>query len=180
MRPRKIIARAKEDVSEMDTILPNIVKSSRHSKILGNFGESLILNWLSRSGFEVALLDHTGIDVLAYSPETGRIGISVKSRTRMKGTESSSVTIFQPPKRKKMLDACESFGCEPWIGVYVETLDHADLYLTSLKNYDKKYRGGAIGNYWKMARKYRDMYNEDEKVKHITLRFGTTNWFARA
>ena len=45
-----------------------IIKSPRHQKIIGNFGESLICNWLSRSGFEVAVVDHTGIDIVAYNP----------------------------------------------------------------------------------------------------------------
>ncbi len=40
-----------------------IDKSSRHSKIIGAFGEAFLSNWLSRSGFEVTIVDHTGLDV---------------------------------------------------------------------------------------------------------------------
>lgn len=47
-----------------------IVKSSRHSKIIGDFGENLICNWLSRSGFEVSIVDHTGIDILLIAHKT--------------------------------------------------------------------------------------------------------------
>ena len=43
-----------------------IIKTSRHQKIIGDFGELLVWNWLSRSGFEVALVDHTGIDILEF------------------------------------------------------------------------------------------------------------------
>jgi len=32
------------------------VKSSSHQKIIGKFGENLICNWLSRSGFEVTII----------------------------------------------------------------------------------------------------------------------------
>jgi hypothetical protein len=42
-----------------------INKSSGHAKITGDFGESLILYWLSKYGFECALVDHTGIDIIA-------------------------------------------------------------------------------------------------------------------
>lgn len=35
-----------------------IRKGSRHQKVIGDFGENLICNWLSRSGFEVVLVDH--------------------------------------------------------------------------------------------------------------------------
>lgn len=43
----------------------NIIKSTRHQKIIGDLGEYMICNWLSRSGFEVTLADHTGLDIIA-------------------------------------------------------------------------------------------------------------------
>ena len=153
-----------------------ILKSSRHQKIIGNFGENLICNWLSRSGFEVSIVDHTGIDGIAYNPSTKqRIGITVKSRTRNVGKEETSVNIFSYQKgkndRQKLLDACKAFACEPWMVVYVETSEFADVYLTSLKNYDEKYRGKegkAIDN-WKMRKKYKEQYDKDRDVKHIRI-----------
>jgi len=48
----------------------DIEKSSRHQKIIGNLGENLVCNWLSRSGLEVTIVDHTGIDIIAYNPRT--------------------------------------------------------------------------------------------------------------
>jgi hypothetical protein len=48
-----------------------ITKSSRHQKIIGQFGEMIICNWLSRSGFEVTVVDHTGLDIVAFDPITG-------------------------------------------------------------------------------------------------------------
>ena len=78
-----------------------IIKSSRHQKIIGKFGEYMICNWLSRSGFEVALVDHTGIDIIAYNPLTRqRLGITVKSRTRTPGKEDTPVNIFSYRKGK--------------------------------------------------------------------------------
>ncbi|MCJ7648285.1 MAG: hypothetical protein MUP85_06705 [Candidatus Lokiarchaeota archaeon] len=69
-----------------------INKSSRHQKVIGNFGESIFCNWLSRSGFEVTIVDHTGIDIVAYNPIQGnRLGISVKSRTRNIGKEFGGI-----------------------------------------------------------------------------------------
>ena len=56
-------------------MLMEIVKSSRHGKVIGSFGENIICNWLSRSGFEVIIVDHTGLDIIAYNPSTEkRIG----------------------------------------------------------------------------------------------------------
>jgi hypothetical protein len=126
-------------------IILKIRKSTHHKKIIGDFGEALVCNWLSRSDFEVTIVDHTGIDVLAYHSRTKkRLGISVKSRTREKGKEADSVNIFSYRKvkndRQKAIDACKAFEAEPWIAIYVETTDYADLYLLSLKHYDRKYR----------------------------------------
>jgi len=160
-----------------------INKSSRHQKIIGNFGEYLICNFLSRTGFEVTIVDHTGIDIIAYNPKTGlRLGITVKSRTRNKGKEETKVNIFSYQKgkndRKKLLEACEAFACEPWIAIYVETLKSGDVYLTSLKNYDEKYRGreGKAIDVWGMRKKDKEEYEKDPNVKHIRIEFHATNW----
>jgi hypothetical protein len=76
-----------------------IDKGSRHPHIVGRFGEYLVCNWLSRSGFEVCIVDHTGLDVIAYHPRTKqRLGISVKARTRIAGTETGSVYLFRGAK----------------------------------------------------------------------------------
>jgi len=161
----------------------SIEKSTRHQKIIGDFGEGVLLNWLSRSGFEVCRVDHTGLDVIAYHPATRkRLGVTVKSRTRNVGQEEESVNLFSYQKgkddRKKLVDACKAFACEPYLAVYVETLDFANLYLTSLAHYDKEYRlreGRAIDN-WKMGRKYAEEYEKDPEVKHIRMDFRTTKW----
>jgi hypothetical protein len=95
-------------------------KSSRHQKIIGAFGENLICNWLSRSGFEVTIVDHTGIDIIAYNLNTKkRIGITVKSRTRLSGKEVEPVNIFSNRKNEKakVKEICEAFACDPWIAV---------------------------------------------------------------
>jgi len=142
--------------------LAEITKSSRHRKIIGDFGENLICNWLSRSGFEVTLVDHTGIDIIAYNLSTRqRLGITVKSRTRNIGAEEKSVNIFSYRKgkddRQKLLDSCRVFACQPWVAVYVETSESADVY-------------------WKMRKRNKELYEKDPGVKHIRIEFRTTNW----
>jgi len=154
-----------------------IVKGSRHQKIIGNFGESLICNWLSRSNFEVAILDHTGIDIVAYNPSNQqRIGITVKSRTRTIGKEDESVNLFDERDYKKIIDACKFFACEPWIGVHAEETKRADMFLTSLQNYMEKYSRKVKTHDWKMTAAYRKMYEEDSRIKHIAIDFHPVNW----
>jgi Holliday junction resolvase-like predicted endonuclease len=161
----------------------DIAKGTRFSKIIGEFGEAFVCNWLSRSGFEVAIVDHTGLDIVAYHPPTKRrIGITVKSRTRDVKMEAESVNIFSyqkdPTDRTKLLKACAAFACEPWLAVYVETSRSADLYLTSLNHYDQTYRPNhsrAIDT-WKMGTTDKQAYDADPNVQHIHVVFNETNW----
>jgi len=160
-----------------------ITRSTRHQKIIGNFGENLICNWLSRSGFEVTIVDHNGIDIVAYHPKLDmRLGITVKSRTRTIGKEAESVYIFSYRNGKNdyktYLKACNAFACEPWIGIYVETTDYGEMYLTSLKNYQDNYRGAAerAVDDWKMTPVYREKYRQDKSVKFIRIDFQPENW----
>jgi hypothetical protein len=159
-----------------------IDKGPRFAKILGDYGEHLVLAQLARSGFVVSHADQTGLDVIAYKPSTKqRLGITVKSLTRIRGTESHSVNIFRENKRdrKKLLDACEAFGCEPWIAAYVECENYADLYLISLANYDSKFRSKeqrAVYT-WAMTKTRKDEYALDPEVRHIRTDFKFSNWW---
>lgn len=159
-----------------------IEKSSRHSKIIGNFGENLLCNFLSRSGFEVSIVDHTGLDIIAYHKKSKRrLGITVKSRTRDSEKDNSSVNIFSyqdKNDKKKLVDACEYFNCEPWIGIYVETENYADFYLISLEHYESNYKtkdNKAIDD-WKMTEKHKEEYINDKYIWKIHIDFKLINW----
>jgi hypothetical protein len=160
----------------------DIQKSTRHQAIVGMFGEYLVANWLSRSGFEVCRVDHTGIDLVAYSPSLGRrLGVTVKSRTRSIGAEATSVTLFRAAQhdRDKVVEACHAFDCGPWIAVYVETANYGNLYLTSLENYDRRYKSSraTAQDAWKMGRKHLSAYDADNEVRHIRINFSATRWW---
>ena len=58
-------------------------KSSRHSKVSGQFGEILVAYLLSKEGFEVAQVDHTGLDILAVNPK-GILAFAVSPAAEMK------------------------------------------------------------------------------------------------
>src|SRR5687768_7162392 len=105
------------------TMPRSIRKSSRYQRVIGNLGEMVVANWLARCGFEVAIVDQTGIDLIAAEPDSGhRLGISVKARTRLPKRECNSVTLFKDGDDRERLEAvCKTFGCDPWVAVYVET-----------------------------------------------------------
>lgn len=161
----------------------DIEKSTRHQYIIGKFGEYLLVNWLSRSGFEVSLVDHTGLDVIAYNPKTNqRMGITVKSRTRNVGKEKTSVNLLSYRNnnndREKLLDACTTFAAIPYIAVYVETAEYSDLYLVSLKHYDRFYRAreDRAVDTWSMSAKRLQQYKNDKEIKHIKAVFNRDGW----
>jgi len=59
-------------VNDEESSAMTMIRSSRHSKITDDFAEALVLYWLSKSGCECATVDHTGIDLIASKPASGR------------------------------------------------------------------------------------------------------------
>jgi hypothetical protein len=152
------------------------MKSSRHSKIAGNFGEALILYWLSKNGFECASVDHTGIDIIARNSITQKLmGISVKTRTRAKGKERESVTI-QSDDFTKMDTACEAFGCIPYFAIVVDAEDSIKIFITSKLNF-LKLAPKKKHSYWKMHTSALENYSKDEEVMAFELNTKSMRWW---
>ena len=107
------------------------IKSARHSKILGDFGELFIMYWLSKRNHEPVLVDYIGIDVISYDKSNGkRLGISVKSRTRVGDTEEGNIKVTS--KQVQLVkEACNYFDCEPFFGCVIdkEKSQAMDIYL---------------------------------------------------
>ena len=107
--------------------MPEIIKSSRHSKITGDFAEHLILYWLSKHGFECARVDHVGLDLIARHPSQSEVmGISVKSRSRSEGSEGSYLSIPNE-NQTKLTAACQAFNCVPHFAIVVDEAEIANL-----------------------------------------------------
>jgi hypothetical protein len=64
------------------------------------------------------------------------------------------------------------------MAVYFELERRADLYLTSLKNFEQRYqsRKSSIAS-WKMTQKAREGYDNDPEVMHISLSFEGIGWW---
>jgi len=154
-----------------------IKKSTRHSKIAGNFGENIVIYWLSKYGFECALVDHTGIDIIAKNPHTQEVmGISVKSRTRSEGGEGESVTI--PNKNlNKANAACKAFGCIPYFAIVVDAGDIIRVYILSMAHLLKIHPKGNRSSEWKMGREYINKYFKDEQIKSFVSKTEIMNWW---
>ena len=144
-------------------------RSSRHSKICGDFGEALVLYWLSRHGYECARVDHTGIDLIAQHPSTGqRLGISVKCRTRPPGREDVAVNLDRDGWRA--LDAaCNAFGCEPYIAVVVDGGGRIRCYLAPRDLVNELMPKGRKVPTWKVSGRLAEAYKSDPRVQSFEL-----------
>jgi Holliday junction resolvase-like predicted endonuclease len=149
-----------------------IRKSSRHAKIAGDFGESLALYWLSKYGFECALVDHTGIDIIANNPHTKEImGISVKTRSRAYGTESDEVSIANGDF-EKVRAACRAFGCVPYFSIIVDAGAVIRGYVLSLEHLLEICPMSKRTCNWKMKERDLSRYEQDPEIK--SFKFHTT------
>lgn len=156
-----------------------IMKSTRHSKITGDFGESLVLYWLSKYGFECALVDHTGIDLIANNPDTGEVmGISVKSRSRSHGAEGSYLRISND-NFEKAGAACKAFGCTPYFAIVIDSADLIRVFITSMEHLMEVHPPTATSVNWKMRSSDLEQYYEDREIVAFELSAVTRTWWQR-
>ncbi|MBP6431091.1 MAG: hypothetical protein KA319_04935 [Ferruginibacter sp.] len=157
--------------------MPEINKSSRHSKITGDFAESLVLYWLSKHGFESAKVDHTGIDLIARNPITKELmGISVKSRSRSTGKEKDHLNI--PNENfEKVEKACKAFGCVPYFAILVDGLDSINIFILNKDKLIEFFPLGKTNSIWKMSDSYLAKYNNDSSIIKIEFKYKTLNWW---
>lgn len=154
-----------------------IKKSSRHSKITGNFAENLILYWLSKYQFECANVDHTGIDIIAKNPHTKELmGISVKSRSRSTGREGGGMVIKNKDFQKAE-KACKSFDCVPYFAIVVDEGNKIYCFILPMKKLLKMFPLGKQNITWKMGEKYLKKYYKDQRIKVFEFAHKTHCWW---
>ena len=152
-------------------------KSSRHAKITGDFGEALVLYLLSRTGFECARVDHTGIDLIAKRPRSEeRLGISVKCRSRAPGTEASAVNVGYPEDFAKVVAACDAFQCVPYFAIVVDAAPRVSVFLVSKEHLERLYprRTGMIA--WSMSPSSVEQYRADPAVDIVEFVVDSEKW----
>jgi len=155
-----------------------IVKSTRHSKITGDFSEALVLYWLSKNGFECARVDHTGIDIIARNPHTVEMmGISVKSRSRSEGKEQEYLSI-RNDNFTKAEAACRTFGCVPYFAIVVDAGDIIRVFILSANHLRELFPPKRRASGWKMTNSHLKRYAEDPDIRSFEFGTRTTRWWA--
>lgn len=163
---------------ETDNALMKISKASRHSKITGDFGETLVLYWLSKYGFECAPVDHTGIDIIARNPNSEKefMGISVKSRCRTEGSEDEYITIPND-NFEKAQKACAAFRCVPYFAIVVDAGDMIWAFILPMARLLELFPKGKRASGWKMTESHLNQYTEDSDIMSFEFRSKTTRWW---
>lgn len=152
-------------------------KSSRHSKITGDFAERFVLYWLSKYGFECAYVDRTGIDIIARNPHTKELmGISVKSRSRNVGKEEEYVSL---PKEnfEKAKEACKAFGCTSYFAIVVDAGNEINMFILPTKRLLKYFPVGKTATGWYMTKKHRERYLKDPEIIIVNFKHQIQKWW---
>jgi len=153
-----------------------VEKSSRHSKITGDFGENLVNYWLSRRGFESAVIDHTGIDIISRRPNDEEIlGISVKTRSRSEKNEYEPLNIKKEDVEKAN-EACKSFKCTPYFAIVADMNTTIRVFLFTSKHLCKLYKNSPNIIAFSLSKKKIEEYKEDKEIEYFELRKEGIEW----
>jgi Holliday junction resolvase-like predicted endonuclease len=168
-------------MQDADRSRMEIKKSSRHSKITGDFAERLVLYWLSKYGFESAYVDHVGVDIIARNPNNNELmGISVKSRSRTVGSERVVIRI-ERSHFEKLERACTAFDCIPYLAIVVDAATTITVFIVSAKHFLKHFSPSATrGAYWKMTAAALKQYEGDPEVRSFRFTAETLRWWSAA
>ena len=113
-----------------------IQKSSRHSRITGDFAEHIVLYWLSKYGYECARIDHVGVDLIARRPSGNlTMGISVKSRSREKDLSERAPGLIKKKDILRLTDTCRIFQWTPYVAFVVDSPNKMFMVMCSLRKY---------------------------------------------
>ena len=160
----------------MHSNLVTVSKSSRHSKITGDFAEQLILYWLSKHGFECDFVDHVGIDIIARNPHSQEVmGISVKARSRSTGKHGDSMNIDNS-NLIKIEKACQAFNCQPYFAVVIDEADSITAFLLRKSHLVSIHPPKSV-IHWKMRKADISKYESDPEIKMVRFLTSTGNWW---
>ena len=155
-----------------------IDKSTRHSKIAGDYFESQVLYNLSKYGFECSLVDHTGIDIIAKNPNSEKLwGISVKGRTRTEDRIGTSVT-FDINNGKKARSASKAFNCdEVYFAICIDEDHSTTIFLLTLDHLLDTYTPKSQKQFsWNMSSAAIKKYMNDDKIKVLRFEENNERW----
>ena len=104
------------------------MKQTRAPKQMGDFGEGLVTYTLIRKGYEIAVVDHVGADLIAEK-DGDRFAISVKTRRFKKGSKESQVFVVEKGHLEKLEHFADQFGMHAFFALLVVLEDERMMHL---------------------------------------------------
>jgi len=104
------------------------------------------------------------------------MGISVKSRSRSKGTERSSLRI-PSGNFEKASRACEEFGCVPYFAIVIDAGDNTQGFVLPMAHLLTIFPEAETGIYWRMSEQNVRAYIDDPLIKIFELQTKTLRWW---
>ncbi len=97
-------------------------------KLIGDFGEGFVTYVLIRKGYEVAVVDHVGADLIAEKGGN-RFAVSVKTRVFKKGSKESLVFVVEESHIEKLEKFAALFGMTAIFALLVCLSDEQMIHL---------------------------------------------------
>ncbi|RLA06003.1 MAG: hypothetical protein DRQ51_10625 [Gammaproteobacteria bacterium] len=105
---------------------------SRASKQIGDFGEHLVTYDFIRKGYEVALVDQVGADLICAKKEA-RYAVSVKARWFKNNSKESKMFAVQKSHLEKLKYFSGIFNLKPVFSLLVCLSDEKIMFLMTIK-----------------------------------------------
>ena len=131
--------------------MKNLSTHSRAAKQLGDFGEGLVTYALICKGYEVAVVDHVGADLIAEKGGN-RFAISVKTRRFKPGIKESRYFTVEEPHLNKLVHFSDQFAMTPLFALTACVSDDNRIHLfmarvDHIKQYLRKTQHGYAMNF---------------------------------
>lgn len=151
------------------------IRSERHNKISGDFGEHFVCYWLSKRNFQPVIIDYTGIDIVAYNNNLSeRWGISVKTRTRTKEKNQEDTFNIKLRELPLILQACEFFNAKPYFGIVSDgdIQNQIRIHIISFEDMKRINNYEESKNlYIKISEKYIKQYETTKNSINIKIKY---------
>ncbi len=134
-------------------------KQTRWPKLMGDFGEGLVVYALLMKGYEVACVDHVGADLIAEKSGR-RFAVSVKTRVYKKNSKEGLAFLVEFDHIKKLENFARQFKLN---AIFAQVLcltgeDTMHLIMMSVAKLKKTLRKAQDGYAYSFGPKQRDSF----------------------
>ena len=140
----------------------NVKLLGNQARQLGDYGEHLTAHLLIRLGYDVAMVDHVGADLIATKDQDKVYAVSVKTRKFKQGSNESRMYNFSEKNFEKLTAFSSRFEFTPLLAVVTiddrEGDQHESVYVLDVNALKENgfFNETKAGNAIKFSKKNRD------------------------